>query len=58
MPGSAPDAKSVFRYLSVRVVGRRAQALPLRWNILLLYGNMEQLAKLRMSIFALSIGLA
>lgn len=38
-------------YLSVCVVGLRAQALPLNLNILMLYDNMEQMKKLHMSIF-------
>ena len=46
---------SVFRYSSIRVVGLKVQALPLSSNILMLYGNMEQLTKLRMSIFALLV---
>jgi hypothetical protein len=40
---------------SFRVVGLRAQALPLSLNVLMLYGNMEQLAKLHMSIFTLLV---
>lgn len=37
----------------VRVEGLRAHALPLSLNILMLYDNMEQLAKFCMSIYTL-----
>ena len=53
--GSPPNVKSVFQYPSVRVTWPRAQALPLRLNVLMLYGNMKQLTKLHVSIFALVV---
>ena len=43
----------VFQYLLVRVATLKAQTLPSSLNVLVLYGNLEQLAKLSMSIFAL-----
>ena len=43
----------VFQYLLVRVATLKAQTLPLSLNVLMLCGNMEQLAKLMVSIFAL-----
>ena len=51
--GSPPDEKSISWYLSVCVVGLKAQALSLSLNVPMLYDNMEQLTKLHMSIFDL-----
>ena len=53
--GSSPMQKENSSSTSFRVVGLRAQALPLSLNVLMLYGNMEQLAKLHMSIFTLLV---
>ena len=54
MLGTSPDAKSVLWYLSIRMAMLRAQESRLMsFNILMLYDNMEQLAKLHVSIFAL-----
>ena len=39
--------------LSVRVATLKAQTLSLSLNILMLYGNMKQMAKLSVFIFAL-----
>ena len=53
MLGSSPDANFVVRYSLVRVARLRVEALWLNLNILMLYGNMEQLTKLQLSILAL-----
>ena len=43
----------VFQYLSVHVATLKAQTLSLSLNVLMLYCNMKQMAKLSMFIFAL-----
>ena len=44
---------SAFQYLSLRVSTLKAQTSPLSLNVLMLYGNMEQMPKLSVFIFAL-----
>ena len=43
----------VFQYFLVRVTTLKAQTLPLSLNVLMLYGDMEQMAKLSVFIVAL-----
>ena len=43
----------VYQYLLVRVATLKAHILPLSLSVLMLYGNMEQMAKLSVFIFAL-----
>ena len=46
-------AHSVFWYSSIHVARLRAKTTSLSLNVLMLFSNMEQLAKLHMSIFIL-----
>jgi hypothetical protein len=51
--GSSPDTKPVSGIDQFVWQGLRASALPLSLNVIMLYGNVEQLTKLHVSIFAL-----
>ena len=43
----------VFQYLSIRAATLQAQTLPLSLNVLILYGDMEQMVKLNVFMFVL-----